>query len=179
MLQLFGDIFAELAQRAAAIGTAVAEKMADHLTRQILRQRLASGSGLSSAELHSLHGGFSRPAKTPALPDGVQAAQADPIFSLLRPNIIRRSFSMTSFRCSICSLLERRSSASSLQASGAVVRYPFPVQSASRCDLRVLGWIWLSGRRSQLDVEWPAPSTLPYRANRDRGAKRNHERSMP
>jgi hypothetical protein len=35
----------------------------------------------------------------------------------MMPNTLRRSFSMTSFRCSICSLLERRSSASSSESA--------------------------------------------------------------
>ena len=47
VLQLLGDIFAELAQLAAAIGTAVAvRKMRDELAREMLGQRLAPGSRL-------------------------------------------------------------------------------------------------------------------------------------
>jgi hypothetical protein len=47
VLQLLGDIFAELAQLAAAIGTAVAgDTVRHHLTRQVFGQRLTPGSRL-------------------------------------------------------------------------------------------------------------------------------------
>jgi hypothetical protein len=41
-LQLLGNIFTKLPQRAAAVGAAaVSRKMCDHFARQIFRQRLA------------------------------------------------------------------------------------------------------------------------------------------
>ena len=47
VLQLLGDIFAELAQLAAAVGTAVARNAVCHdFAREMLRQRLAPGSRL-------------------------------------------------------------------------------------------------------------------------------------
>jgi hypothetical protein len=60
VLQLLGDIFAELAQLAAAVGAAVTVKnVADNLPRQMLGQRLAPGSRLRfRSRYYSLHGGF-------------------------------------------------------------------------------------------------------------------------
>jgi hypothetical protein len=57
---LLGDIFAELAQLAAAVGTAVAMKsVRDNLAWQMLRQRLAPGSRLRfRSRSHSLNSGF-------------------------------------------------------------------------------------------------------------------------
>jgi hypothetical protein len=60
VLQLLGDIFAELAQVAAAVGTAVALKsVSDNLAWQMFGKRPASGSRLRFRSRHySLRGGF-------------------------------------------------------------------------------------------------------------------------
>jgi hypothetical protein len=60
VLQLLGHIVAELAQLAAAIGTAVTlRKVADNFAREMFRQRLASRSRLRFlSRCHPLNSGF-------------------------------------------------------------------------------------------------------------------------
>src|ERR1700733_15267650 len=60
VLQLLGDIFAELAQLAAAVGTRVAVKsVRHHFAREMFRQRLAPGSCLRFlCRGHAFHSGF-------------------------------------------------------------------------------------------------------------------------
>src|SRR5260370_12523210 len=60
VLQLLGDIFAELAQPAATVGTPVTMKsVADNLAEEMLGQRLASRSRLRfRSRTHSLNSGF-------------------------------------------------------------------------------------------------------------------------
>ena len=116
-LQLFRDVFTELAQRTAAIGTAVVRgKMGDYFPRKISWKRLAFRRERRFESAGVARGCAASAAACPASSAARAVSSSSrrnsscsscPVsFSLFLPKIIRRYFSMTSFRCSISYVLD-------------------------------------------------------------------------
>ena len=116
-LQLLGYVFAELTQRTAAIGTAVVRrKMGDDFTRKILWQEACvrdADRRFESVCVEARLRCFLRSCAASSAACAVSSSSSrnsscssSPVsFSLFLPKIIRRYFSMISFRCSIsCAL---------------------------------------------------------------------------
>jgi hypothetical protein len=143
--QLFGNIFTELPQCTAAIGAAVVRrKMGDHFTRKILGQWLARRAGatlrisLSGRRLRrfgcSLCSFFCSLSSLQFFEPELKLFKFSGQLLALPPKIIRRYFSMTSFRCSISCVLEVSSLCCSIDSNAWRSPAPSTLQDRAHRD---------------------------------------------